>query len=154
MADERLGSMAHNCVCTCPRAALCCSLNIEEQHEVVVNCPSQSTAQGQIKGLKWMRLRFGAALPSYNCALSLVKSSQQKRSKNRDSKIKIYLLYQYLIHRSLRLSLTDFSKGLRRYSITRRWPVLISTVTAMPGDRLTCLPSIWMVDRSMLTRVG
>ena len=58
------------------------------------------------------------------------------------------------IYLSLMLSLIDFSNGLRRYSITRRWPVLISTVTAMPGDRLTCLPSTRMVDRSMLTRVG
>jgi hypothetical protein len=39
-----------------------------------------------------------------------------------------YIVDQYVNHRSLRLSLTDFSKGLRRYSITRRWPVWMSTI--------------------------
>ena len=57
-------------------------------------------------------------------------------------------------YRSLMLSFTDFSSGLSRYSMMRRWLVLISTVTAIPGDSLTCFPSTWMVARSMLTRVG
>lgn len=57
-------------------------------------------------------------------------------------------------YRSRRLSLTDLSRGLRRYSIKRRFPVLISTVAAIPGERFTCLPSTSMVERSMLTLVG
>jgi len=55
---------------------------------------------------------------------------------------------------SRKLSCTDFSNGLSRYSMTRRLPVLISTVTAIPGERGTCLPSTWIVARSILTRVG
>src|SRR6188508_850513 len=57
-------------------------------------------------------------------------------------------------YRSRRLSFTDLRRGLRRYSISRRFPVLISTVTAMPGERFTCLPSTWIVERSILILVG
>jgi hypothetical protein len=46
-----------------------------------------------------------------------------------------------LPHLSLPASCLYRSSGDSRNSITRRWPVLISTVTAMPGARLTSLSS-------------
>jgi len=42
-------------------------------------------------------------------------------------------------HRSRKLSLVTCISGLRKYSITRRVPILTSTVTAMPGVRRTVL---------------
>ena len=42
-------------------------------------------------------------------------------------------------HRSRKLSLETCVSGLRKYSITRRVPVLTSTVTAMPGVSRTVL---------------
>ena len=38
-------------------------------------------------------------------------------------------------YRLRRLSSSDLMSGLSKYSIARRVPVLISTVTAMPGER-------------------
>jgi len=59
---------------------------------------------------------------------------------------------RYDSYRSRRLSFTDFSSGLNRYSMIRRCPVLISTVTAMPGERWAGLPCTSIVARSMLMR--
>ena len=53
---------------------------------------------------------------------------------------------------SRRLSLACWIRGLKKYSITRRFPVLISTVTAMPEARFTVLPSACIVARSGRTR--
>jgi hypothetical protein len=48
----------------------------------------------------------------------------------------------------------DLGSGESRYSMTRRRPVLISTVTAMPGPRLTARPSIAIAVRSSEMRAA
>ena len=58
-----------------------------------------------------------------------------------------------LAQRSRRLSSACCSSGLRKYSMTRRRPVFTSTVTAMPGDSWTTLPSTGIVVRPSSTRV-
>lgn len=58
-----------------------------------------------------------------------------------------------VIYRSRRLSLETCISGLRKYSITRRLPVLTSTVTAIPGVSRTFLFSTWIVSRASFTRV-
>lgn len=57
-------------------------------------------------------------------------------------------------HRSRRLSSWYSCKGASRYSIRRRLPVLISTVTAMPGVRFTCLSPAGMVVLAISMRAG
>src|SRR3989344_1469080 len=65
------------------------------------------------------------------------------------------LLKDYVHYRSRILSLLACSSGLRKYSINLRWPVLISTVTVMPGLRYTSLSfSTRIVERFMLTRAA
>ena len=59
-----------------------------------------------------------------------------------------------LNYRSRKLSCLYLSNGDMRYSITRREPVLISTLTAMPGARLTSRSSIRICVRSSETRAA
>lgn len=56
-------------------------------------------------------------------------------------------------HRSRMLSWTLLNSGLKRYSMMRRWPVLTSTVTAMPGESRTNLSPTCITERSTLTRL-
>jgi hypothetical protein len=59
----------------------------------------------------------------------------------------------HCLHRSRKLSLPRCSSGLRKYSITRRLPVLISTPTAMPAARWPRASSMaWGSSRSRLLR--
>ena len=51
----------------------------------------------------------------------------------------LFLEFGLSRYRSRKLSLECCRRGVRKYSITRRLPVLISTVTAIPGVRSTIL---------------
>jgi Ser/Thr protein kinase RdoA (MazF antagonist) len=56
-------------------------------------------------------------------------------------------------HRSRNASSARVASGVKKYSMMRRVPVLISTVTAIPGVSCTILPSMSIVLRSSATRV-
>ena len=57
----------------------------------------------------------------------------------------LWNILDQLIHLSLPASSLIFMSGLNTNSISFRFPVLISTVAAMPGVKFTILPSTFIV---------
>ena len=62
-------------------------------------------------------------------------------------------ILRHTAQRSRKLSSACCISGDKKYSITRRLPVLISTDTAIPGLKDTGVPSTLMLALSILTRI-
>jgi hypothetical protein len=89
------------------------------------------------------------ATAAFNRRVALAQNPIASASKN--ARRVMQLMVGYL---SRKLSDLYFSRGDSRYSMMRRDPVLISAVTAMPGDKSTRFSSICIWARSSEIRAA